>query len=302
MVALSAAAGLSLASGAPDDLMTAEQRAWLVHAGQDASSDAAGFPPMSGRQAAQLFAAEESFYQTYYSYHQAWGQYANPHYTSRTDRSVVLSWDELGDSACWSGHMLAALAHRYNVTRESGTLERINDSLGAFENLTQASGKPGFMVRFLGRADDKAYQNYYCHSNCSAKHGDNWFHGAADYEQWVFLDSLSRDAYFGAALGLVSVLQKVDDASTHERVAAILCARSLSHRAPTPLTCMELIHWLPICRRLMANTLCEDKWWIISPHVGQTSRVVPVNPVPSFIALWQVCKPDSIILPCLSSL
>ena len=62
---------------------------------------------------------------------------------------------------------------------------------------------------------------------------------------------------------------------------------------PTPLL-VELIHWLPICRRLMAKTLYEDKWWIISPHVGQTSRIVPVNPVPSFIALWQVCKPDSI--------
>ncbi len=205
-----------------DDLMTVEQRAWLVAAGRDASRDAA-FPSISSRQATQLFAAEERFYRVYYSYHQAWGQYANPHYSSRTDRSVVLSWDELGDSACWSGHQLAALAYRYNTTREGGTLERIHDSLGAFENLTQASGKPGFMVRFLGRADDKAYQKYYCHSNCSVKHGDNWFHGAGDYEQWVFLDSLSRDAYFGAALGLVSVLQKVDDAPTHERVAAILC-------------------------------------------------------------------------------
>lgn len=227
-LSLGVLAGLSaltpcLASGMPDDLMTAEQRAWLVAAGQDASSDAV-FPPINASQASQLFAAEERFYRTYYSYHQAWGQYANPHYTSRTDRSVVLSWDELGDSACWSGHQLAALAHRYNVTRESETLERINDSLGAFENLTQASGKPGFMVRFLGRADDTAYQNYYCHSNCSVQHGENWFHGAtADYEQWVFLDSLSRDAYFGAALGLVSVLQKVGDAQTHERVAAILC-------------------------------------------------------------------------------
>ena len=110
------------------------------------------------------------------------------------------------------------------------TLQRINDSLGAFENLTQASGKPGFMVRFLGRADDKAYQSYYCHANCSVKHGDDWFHGAAGYEDWVFLDSLSRDAYFGAALGLVSVLQKVDEPRTHERAATILCA---SH--PTPL-------------------------------------------------------------------
>ena len=37
----------------------------------------------------------------------------------------------------------------------------------------------------------------------------------------------------------------------------------------------------------MAGTLHKDKWWILSPHVGETARVVPTNPVPSFIALWQ---------------
>ena len=37
----------------------------------------------------------------------------------------------------------------------------------------------------------------------------------------------------------------------------------------------------------MAGTLHKDKWWILSPHVGETPRVVPTNPVPSFIALWQ---------------
>ena len=277
-------AAISTPLAASSDLMSAEQRAWLVAAGRDGSGPAAAsavvggegagtavaFPPMTAAQASQLFAAEETFYETYYSYHQAWDQYANPHFKSKTDRSATLEWDELGDSACWSGHQLAALAHRYNATGDKTTLGRINDSLGAFENLTQVAGKPGFMARFLGKADDKAYQAYYCQhnpsistGNCSAHFGENWFHGAAGYEDWVFLDSLSRDAYFGAALGLVSVLQVVDDFATHERVAAIL--------------------------RLMVATLHKDKWWISSPHTGlpKPSKVVPVNPVPSFIALWQ---------------
>ena len=111
----------------------------------------------------------------------------------------------------------------------------------------------------------------------------------------MFLDSLSRDAYFGAALGLVSVLQKVDDASTHERVAAILCAQlTLLECRPTFGSRLANSPPMQFGRRLMANTLYKDKWWIISPHVGQTSRVVPTNPVPSFIALWQVHKPDPI--------
>jgi hypothetical protein len=268
--ALAAALAYSCSASAGGDLMSAEQRAWLVAAGRGGGTGSAssGFPPLSANQATQLYEAEEAFFETYYSYHQAWAQYANPHYTSKTDRSKVLEWDELGDSACWSGHQLAALAFRYNATGgDATTLGRIGDSLGAFENLTAVSGKPGFMARFMGRADDAAYQGYYCQhhqpgqANCSAQSGDNWFHGAAGHEEWVFLDSLSRDAYFGAALGLVSVHQKVEHAATHARVSAIL--------------------------RLMVSALHKDKWWIISPNVGKTKKVVPVNPVPSFIALWQ---------------
>ena len=47
------------------------------------------------------------------------------------DRGTVLMWDELGDSACWGGHQLAALAHQWNVTRDDTVLARINTALGA---------------------------------------------------------------------------------------------------------------------------------------------------------------------------
>jgi hypothetical protein len=250
---------------AATDLMSAEQRSWLVAASKN--GDGAPFPPISSVQGSALFAAQEALFDTYYSYHQAWSQYANPHYKSKNNRSVVLKWDEMGDSACWSGHQLAALAHRWNSTMDANTLSRINTSLDAFENLTQVSGRPGFMARFMGLAADPAFQQYYCSDgNCSGdSFGGRAFRGAAGYEEWVFLDSLSRDAYFGAALGLVSVLQKVDDSATHARVTAIL--------------------------RLMVKDLHKNKWWIISPHIGcggsKPCHVVPVNPVPSFIALWQ---------------
>ena len=121
------------------------------------------------------------------------------------------------------------------------------------------------MARFMGLADDKAFQVYYCSSNCTGPDmfWGRSFRGAVGYEEYVFEDSLSRDAYFGAALGLVSVLQKVNDPPTHARVSAIL--------------------------KLMAATLYKDKWWINSPHIGcggvKPCAVVPVNPVPSHIAL-----------------
>ena len=46
-----------------------------------------------------------------------------------------------------------------------------------------------------------------CSTNCTGP-DSFWgrsFRGVAGFEEWVFEDSLSRDAYFGAALGLVSV-------------------------------------------------------------------------------------------------
>ena len=75
-------------------------------------------------------------------------------------------------------------------------------------------------------------------------------------------------ADLGAALGLTATLQKVGEPSVHERCRALLGR--------------------------MVATLHADKWWIISPNVnkggsggGYGSSVVPVEPMPGFIALWQ---------------
>ena len=201
--ALLAAAAAAAAAGNAD-LMSSQQRAWLATAARGGSGDAAAaaaaasWPAMTAAQARQLFAAEEALDATYHRYHQAWGQYANPHYPSKTDRSKVLKWDELGDSSAWSGHYLASLAFRYNATRDLRTLRRIEASLQAFENKTAISGKPGFMVRFMGIAADPAYQAYYCQDErtCARRSGNAWFHGAkgGEFGDWVYLDSLSRDA------------------------------------------------------------------------------------------------------------
>ena len=196
--ALSLAVVCGATGAVSGDLMTPEQRAWLHKVARGGEKLAAVWPGMTSSQGKRLFKAEELLDSIYHSYHQAWGQYANPHYPSKADRSKVLKWDELGDSSAWSGHYLASLAFRYNATSDPQTLRRIEDSLQAFENKTIISGKPGFMVRFMGAASDPAYQSYYCQNpqTCARRSGNAWFHGAesGEFSEWVYLDSLSRDA------------------------------------------------------------------------------------------------------------
>ena len=70
-----------------------------------------------------------------------------------------------GDSAAWTGHYLAAMAFKYNVTQDTATLGKIAGTLDAFDLLTNCSSKPGFLVRIAAKSDIKPFQAYYNGSN-----------------------------------------------------------------------------------------------------------------------------------------
>lgn len=80
-------------------------------------------------------------------------------------RSALVKYDDVGDSAAWTGLHLAALTHEYNVTKNSTVLvcvdwmelnintnvrlwlqKDIDNSLDAIVLLTTCSGKPGYIV------------------------------------------------------------------------------------------------------------------------------------------------------------
>ena len=80
----------------------------------------------------------------------------------------MVRYDDVGDSAAWTGLHLAALAHEYNVTKNSTVLvcthklcmcthmlmldiiqKDIEKSLDAVFLLTMCSGKPGYIVSHI---------------------------------------------------------------------------------------------------------------------------------------------------------
>lgn len=103
-------------------------------------------------------------------------------------RDTIERYDDVGDSAAWTGLHLAALAHEYNVTKNSTVLKDIDKTLDAVFLLTTCSGKPGYIVRFAGPASDPAYKRYYPGYtngafNCSV----------TPYQDYIWLGHSSRD-------------------------------------------------------------------------------------------------------------
>lgn len=90
-------------------------------------------------------------------------QNADPIYKSR-NRSNLLEWTELGDTACWTGHHLAAMAFKYNATKDAPTLRFIHTALRTIGNLTSATPKEGFLARVMCPTSNVACMAYACRS------------------------------------------------------------------------------------------------------------------------------------------
>jgi hypothetical protein len=256
-------AAAPLAAGSTANI-TADQAAW-VHGVARGDHRGTPFPPMSSAQHQGVDAAGERWWSNFLEHHVAYNMSVEVSYTDRA-RTTLVSFGDCGDSALWTGSFLAAAAHRFNVTKERQVLEHIKALVGVYENLTRVSGKLGFMGRFMGATDDPVYARDFNSSGCAfgtnAQRAKNkcWsFLGSAPFKEYTYEDHVSRDAYFGAALGLGSTFALVGDEQTRERAAVVL--------------------------RQMVADLHQSGWWIESPHYrGQFGLG---NPTAGLIAVYQ---------------
>ena len=76
-------------------------------------------------------------------------------------RTAAKVYEGLGDSACWQGHYLAALALKYAATKDAETRDDILDTLDTFRLLATVSGRDGYLARYAGPESDEAYRAYY---------------------------------------------------------------------------------------------------------------------------------------------
>ncbi len=180
-------------------------------------------------------------------YHLVGGLVASVRYTS-TNRDEVVSYEGLEDSALQTGFLLTALSYRYAVTRESKNLQDIRTVLDGVESLLQASGRPGYVVRFVGRARDPAFVGFYRDfggPDPTRSGLGSWaFPGTNQANPIVWLGNTTRDSYAALNLGLGTTFDLVRDIKIRERVTALTT--------------------------LILGRLIEDRWIIDDGHGNRT--------------------------------
>lgn len=144
--------------------------------------------------------------------HLVGGQVASLRYTD-TNRTAVARYEALEDSAAWTGLALAMHAYRYAVLRDTRSLGDIRTLLDGVETQLRASGRPGYLARFAGRARDEAFAKFYAdYGGADEKRpgfGKLAFPGGPNAPGTVWLGGPSRDQYAALNLGLVTVWQLV---------------------------------------------------------------------------------------------
>ena len=163
-------------------------------------------------------------------HHLVGNQVVSLRYTD-TNRTTLDSYEALEDSAAWTGLAMAMHAYRYAVTRDNRDLVGENPSLPAIRTLLdgieaqlQASGRPGYLARFTGRAADGAYKKFYSNYGgldpARPGFGKLAFAGGTNAPNTVWLGGPSRDQYAALNLGFATVWKLVrNDARIRQRIA-----------------------------------------------------------------------------------
>lgn len=141
-------------------------------------------------------------------YHLPGGLVASAEF-SDTNRTSVVRYHGIEDSAAWTGFALAAHSFRYAVTRDTQAFEDIRKSLAGVELLLQVSGRPGYLPRFVGPAKDEAYAKFYATwggaDPTRPGFGKLAFQGTGTNSHLVWLGGPSREQYSGVNFGLMWV-------------------------------------------------------------------------------------------------
>lgn len=152
------------------------------------------------------------------------GAVANTTFTDPT-LSEVSFYSDLGDSALWTGSLLAAESWRYRATGAPAAADRIDDLVATLHRDFAITGSPGYLARFASPAG--APQVPEVESDCSLVHHCNVeFEG----ESWSWLGHTSRDQYTGVMLGLFLAYESVHDAALRATIRAdvVAVARELA--------------------------------------------------------------------------
>ena len=129
--------------------------------------------------------------------------------SNKYSKETINSYDDIGDSACWSGIYLASQAWRYDMTHSEAAKENIIRMVGCLIALQEVTGTRGYIARYVGPQHSIAYEsvkgNHEIRNVSSGKYAGNFW-----------MSSTSKDQYVGWILGMALAYDLFDHYPTRD--------------------------------------------------------------------------------------
>src|SRR5664279_3952958 len=132
--------------------------------------------------------------------HMPFGTLLDPIYASSTSDQIT-GYTRCGDSALWTGALLAAESFRYKVTQSADALRNVKGALAGLKALSDLTGD-----NRLARCIALASSPYA--AGIANEEASNTIH---QNPPWIWVDNTSRDQIVGAFFGLGVAFDLVDD-------------------------------------------------------------------------------------------
>ncbi|MSU33484.1 MAG: hypothetical protein EXS25_12710 [Pedosphaera sp.] len=138
----------------------------------------------------------------------------------------VISYENLENSAAWTGLYLGSCVYRWMVLRESENLKDIRMLLTGLNRAVQSTGRSGVIPRFVGKAEDSLYREAYSRFRGEDRQrldfGRLAFRGEGKHANLVWLGGANREDYAGVNWGLSSLLYYTRDPEIVSQVSNIV--------------------------------------------------------------------------------
>ncbi len=158
-------------------------------------------------------------------HHLAGGLIVSTRY-SDTERTRLVAYENLSQSAAMTGFYLAGMAYWFSVDIKPQALERIRESLAGIETLLGASGRPGYIPGFAAPADLAPYRAAYATLGGADPArpglGRQAFAGTGTAKDLVWIGGASRDTYSGVAFGLGMTFKRIREPRIRQRVSNVV--------------------------------------------------------------------------------
>jgi hypothetical protein len=247
---------------------------WMLNLTHVGSAIEMPWPALSPSEMKQLAMKADGWLehsvQTGVTGHIQWGQAMPQVIYADAARKSPYKYDDVGDTAMWTGTLLGAIVHAYAVDGTPSLLPVIGSILQGL-NFSTASchSSPGYIPRTWalpaqGELPWLAWRSYFSPSppyiNGNGSHGV-FSCTAKGSQDWLWQGDSSRDTYIGALFGLASTLLVLKEGGEYE------LAQQVFER--------------------IFDKLSADRFFILPPdECKPIASCPPVNPTPTFAAAF----------------